>query len=139
MRKVSKTFVQDVYVRPYEKEVLSMLKYGYTCSKEDVLEAFDEAADRYQKSNYHTELGEFKQATLYERGEKLMSSKYDGRYQFCSLWPWQRWRMKRNGEYKPLPKDMDMYWVFLVLFIENNYGSIELIELREQILMSFSK
>ena len=138
MRKTTKEFVQDVYLRPFSIEVLSMLKYGYDCTKEDVLEAFNEAADRYHKNNYHTELGEFKLATLYERGEKLMSSKYDGRYSFHSLWPWQRWRMKRNGEYKPLPKDMDMYWVFLVMFDEANYSSIDLIELREQIQVLFN-
>lgn len=138
--KIEKKVLQHIYLRPHIHEVMNILTYGHTCyTQDDIFDAFDKAQKRYiLEQDYVADYEAFVKATTYECGIKAESCKYDGIYKYYPLWPWQRWKMKRDGEYQPLPKEMDLYWVFLLVFIETKANVLEICEIREKIITYFT-
>lgn len=141
MKKISKCLVQDIYCSCHLSELLCRLKFVYReiFSFEDVIEAFDKASTIYLENNYQSDFDRFVNATTYERGKKLERSQYEGMYRFFPLLPWTKWKMRRSGKYVPLEDMMPAYWLFLVIFIEQKVTTLDIIEMKENVIQFWKK
>lgn len=130
MKKITKEVLQRLYAKDDLKEALCTIKYGYygQYSEEDITEAFVEAERRYLLyKDWEEEYEAFVKATTYECGEKA-EDKY-GRKRFYPLSFWKKRKIRKRGEYTPLPEMMDLYWVFLIVFVERKLNAVEVREL----------
>lgn len=136
MKTISKTVVQDIYCNGNLRGLLCQLKFAYrgVFSYEEVIEAFDKATEIYLYGSYPEDYDRFVKATTYERGRKLERSQYEGMYRFYPLFFWTKWKMRRSGEYTPLENLMPIYWLFLVLFVEQKVGSLDIIEMKQKVV-----
>ena len=134
--KIEKTFLQDLYLHPYLEGAVNILhsRCRGVYTKEDVEDAWYKAYKNYfSDDSWREYYSQFLKATTYERGRKVMDNANFLNYRFKSLWPWEKWYMRKQGEYPLLPNEMPLYWLFLIVFIEQRVSCIDVIKMKDEL------
>lgn len=133
-KRVRTDFVLDFYIRTYIGDALNSLHSEYLYTSNDLIAASEQAFGLIKRDCYQVIYDEFVNMARYYKGQKVPSSKYDGRFVAVPISLFEWFKAKRKRIIPPKPKTMNLYMVFLIYFVEMKNIMVDFEEKKDELL-----